>query len=79
MDCQKIHANEITQSESFLRIEFKKGGWTKANRNIIEGSIPVRKGSVKRWRISGKWNEAILAYNEETQEKIELWKPTPLE
>ena len=58
-------------------IDFKPGGWYKDRRNIVEATVPVRPGSDKFWKISGKWSEGVTAFNEETQEEIELFTPKP--
>jgi hypothetical protein len=39
--------------------------------------VPVRAGSDKFWKISGKWNEGVVAFNEETEETVTLFKPKP--
>ena len=41
---------------------------------VVEGSIPVRPGSKKMWKISGTWTEQMKAYNEETRQEIIIWK-----
>ena len=58
-------------------IDFKPGGWYKDRRNIIEATVPVKPGSDKFWKISGKWSEGVSAFNEETQEEIDLFTPKP--
>ena len=63
----KVNPNQInSEPELEFIIDFKKAGWTKSKRNIIEGCIPVRQGSKKNWVVSGKWNEGVKAFNEET-------------
>lgn len=47
-------------------LEFKPGGWYKDRRNIVEATVPVRPGSDKFWKISGKWSDGVTAFNEET-------------
>ena len=48
-------------------IDFMKAGWSKSKRNIIEGKIPVRPGSDKMMKVTGKWNEGVWGLNEETE------------
>ena len=45
---------------------------------MVQGKIPVSTGSKKYWKISGKWTESMIAYNEETNEEIILWKANKL-
>lgn len=60
-----------------LNITFVKAGWNKSMRYQIKGKIPVREGSDKFWIISGRWNDTIQAFNEETGETINVFEPKP--
>ena len=60
-----------------LVVNFTKSGWNKNIRYSVTGKIPVRKGETKCWVISGKWNESIQAFNEETGETIKVFEPKP--
>ena len=44
----------------------KIGNVNKENLNGIHATIPVAPGSDKNWVLSGKWNEGLVATNEET-------------
>jgi hypothetical protein len=44
---------------------------------MIEAQIPVRPGSDKFWKLSGKWTEGVVAFNEETEESLTLFTPKP--
>ena len=69
--CEKING------ETFI-LNFKRSGWNRANLYQIEGEIPVSEGSEYKWIISGKWTTSIQAFNEETNETIEIWRKNPL-
>ena len=58
-------------------LDFKAGGWYKNKRNVVEGQVPVKAGSDKFWKITGKWTEDIVAFNEETEESVTLFKAKP--
>ena len=60
-----------------LNITFVKAGWNKSMRYLIKGKLPVREGSDKFWIISGRWNDTIQAFNEETGETINVFEPKP--
>lgn len=79
-----LDSEQINQDDSYdfdnvneIVIDFKAGGWYKSRRNVVEGQVPVRAGSDKFWKISGKWNEGVVAFNEETEETVTLFKPKP--
>jgi hypothetical protein len=55
-----------------MTVTFTKSGWNKQIRYSLNGKVPVRKGSDKYWVISGKWNESVQAFNEETGETINI-------
>ena len=82
MTVKKEYPLEVDDAENAIRelqIVFKKIGWTnKDDLNKFEGTIPVRPGSEKNWRVYGKWNEHITAYNEETEEEMEIWRPNEM-
>lgn len=58
-----------------LTLQFAKSGWNKSIRYQVSGKIPVRNGSSHNYVVSGKWNETIQAYNEETGETITIFEP----
>ena len=81
LTCEKIiEGNESVPEGQRIKLDldFKKMGWTKKNWSVVEGSIPVRPGSSKKWIITGKWTEQMQAYNEETKETLLIWKASPL-
>lgn len=58
-------------------IEFKQAGWYGSQKNVIEAQVPVKPGSDKFWKISGKWTDTVVAFNEETEESLTLFTPKP--
>ena len=65
--------NEVRE----IQVKFEKIGWgSKEDLNKVTATVPVRPGSDKNWVLSGKWNEGFSAFNEETGETIDIWKPT---
>ena len=60
-----------------INVTFVKAGWNKSLRYSIKGKMPIHQGSDKFWIISGKWNETIQAYNEETGETLNVFEPKP--
>ena len=71
----KRYTAEGEQEELVLTL--KKAGWNKSNIDQIEAEMPLHPGSNKVWKVYGKWNDAVYAKNEETDEVIEIWKANP--
>jgi hypothetical protein len=47
-------------------MDFKKGGWSRENLFVVEAEIPISAYSEHKWKIKGKWSEAVVAINELT-------------
>ena len=46
-----------------LNVTFKPYSMFHKVSNEIEGTIPVKPGSKKLWKLYGKWNEGLYALN----------------
>lgn len=82
--CRRLQEDTTNEDELRLRdprlglnefvLDFKKGGWTRTNLNVVEGQIPVKEYSEFNWKVKGKWNEQITAFNEETGEEVVVFQ-----
>ena len=58
---------DSTKVEQEVTMTFKKGTWTnKSAKHGVEGSFPIRPGSVHNYVIGGTWCDGITVLNEET-------------